>query len=103
MEAYQLAHEYRKSPRFKDIYLYIMEGKLPSNQQAQKCIRADALNYVVINGLLYRIDCRKQITVDDSPLLLVIPEKFELCIFNLYHDSLLAGHQGPWKTNLTLR
>ena len=26
--------------------------------------------------------------------LLAIPEKYEPIIFNTYHDSLLAGHQG---------
>ena len=30
--------------------------------------------------------------------LLVIPEKYEPIIFNTYHDSLLAGHQGPAMT-----
>ena len=29
--------------------------------------------------------------------LLVIPEKYEPIIFNTYHDSLLAGHQGPFQ------
>ena len=28
--------------------------------------------------------------------LLVIPEKYKPIIFNTCHDSLLAGHQGPF-------
>ena len=35
--------------------------------------------------------------------LLVIPEKYEPIIFNTYHDSLLAGHQGPYHTAMTIR
>ena len=35
--------------------------------------------------------------------LLVIPEKHEPIIFNTYHDSLLAGHQGPSQTGITIR
>ena len=35
--------------------------------------------------------------------LLVIPEKYEPIIFNTYHDSLLAGHQGPYRTAMTIR
>ena len=32
-----------------------------------------------------------------------IPEKYEPIIFNMYHDSLLAGHQGLGRTALTIR
>ena len=35
--------------------------------------------------------------------MLVIPEKYEPVIFNTYHDSLLAGHQGPFQTAMTIR
>ena len=34
--------------------------------------------------------------------LLVIPEKYKPIIFNTYHDSLLAGHQGPYYTAMTI-
>ena len=34
---------------------------------------------------------------------MVIPEKYEPIIFNTYHDSLLAGHQGPYCTVMTIR
>ena len=33
----------------------------------------------------------------------MIPEKYEPIIFNTYHDSLLAGHQGPYHTAMTIR
>ena len=34
---------------------------------------------------------------------MVIPEKYEPIIFNTYHDSLLAGHQDPYHTAMTIR
>ena len=87
-----------------DIYQYITDGKLPSSAKAQNCIRAEALNYVVINHFLFRIDTQKDKDLDKgSSFLLVIPEKYEPIIFNTYHDSLLAGHQGPYRTAMTIR
>ena len=38
-----------------------------------------------------------------SSFLLVIPEKYEPIICNTYHDSLLAGRQGPYRTVMTIR
>ena len=70
----------------------------------QNCIRAEALNYVVINNFLFRIDTRKDKDTDKGNLfLLAIPEKYKPIIFNMYHDSLLAGHQGPYRTAMTIR
>ena len=34
--------------------------------------------------------------------LLVIPEKYKPIIFNMYHNSLLAGHQDPYCTAMTI-
>ena len=34
---------------------------------------------------------------------MVIPEKYEPIIFHTYHDSLLAGHQGPYRMTMTIR
>ena len=47
---------------------------------------------------------RKDRDLDKGNLfLLVILEKYEPIIFNTYHDSLLAGHQGPYHTAMTIR
>ena len=32
-----------------------------------------------------------------------MPEKYEPIIFHTYHDSLLAGHQGPHRTAMMIR
>ena len=56
IQAQDLIKEYQHSTHFHDIYQYITDGKLPSSAKAQNCIRAKALNYVVINHFLFRID-----------------------------------------------
>ena len=104
IQAQDLVKAYQHSTHLCDIYQYITDGKLPSSVKAQNCIRAKALNYVVINNFLFRIDTRKDRDLDKGNLfLLVIPEKYEPIIFNMYHDSLLAGHQSPYDTAMTIR
>ena len=104
IQAQDLVKVYQHSTHFCDIYQYITDRKLPSSAKAQNCIRAKALNYVVINHFLFRIDTQKDRDIDKGNLfLLVIPEKYEPIIFNTYHDSLLAGHQGPYHTAMTIR
>ena len=104
IQAQYLVKAYHHSTHFCDIYQYITDGKLPSSVEAQNCIRAKALNYVVINNFLFRIDTQKDRDLDKGNLfLLVIPEKYEPIIFNTYHDFLSAGHQGPYRTAMTIR
>ena len=104
IQAQDLIKVYQTSTHFHDIYQYITDGKLQSSSKVQNCIRAEALNYVVINNFLFRIDMQKDKDIDKGNLfLLVVPEKYEPIIFNTYHDSLLAGHQGPYCTAMTIR
>ena len=56
IQAQDLIKVYQHSTHFRDIYQYITDGKLPSSVKEQNCIRAEALNYVVINNFLFRID-----------------------------------------------
>ena len=56
IQAQDLIKAYQHSTHFHDIYQYITDGKLPSSTKAQNCIRAEVLNYVVINHFLFRID-----------------------------------------------
>ena len=56
IQAQDLVKAYQHSTHFHDIYQYIADGKLPSSVKVQNCIRAKALNYVVINNFLFRID-----------------------------------------------
>ena len=104
IQAQDLIKVYQHSIHFHDIYQYITDEKLPYSVKVQNCIRVKALNYVVINNFLFRIDMQKDRDLDKGNLfLLVIPEKYKPIIFNTYHNSLLAGHQGPYHTAMTIR
>ena len=91
-----LIAEYDKSIRFKGIYSYILQDKLPGNINTQKKIAGKATNYVVMNGLLIKIDKIKEGSTMMHVPLLVIPERFEQSIFHMYHTSLFGMHQGLW-------
>ena len=56
IQAQYLVKAYQHSTHFRGIYQYITDGKLPSSTKAQNCIRAEALNYDIINHFLFRID-----------------------------------------------
>ena len=104
IQAQDLVKVYQTSTHFWDVHHYITDGKLPPGVKAQACIWAEALNYVVINNFLFRIDtCKDKDQDKENSFLLVIPEKYKPIIFYMYHDSLLAGHQEPYRTAMTIR
>ena len=59
IQAQDLIKAHQISTHICDVYHYITDGKLPSDAKAQVCIQAEALNYVVINNFLFRIDTHK--------------------------------------------
>ena len=103
LDTKDLIENYTKSLRYREIYNYIADGRLPGNAITQKKIAGEAANYVVVNGLLLKIAQHKESGKWMHYLLLVIPEKFETNILNMYHNSLLAMHQGPYRTFLTMK
>ena len=104
IQAQDLMKASQTSMHFLNIYHYITERKLPSGTKAQNYNHAEAINYVVVDNFLFRIDTRKDKNRDKGNLfLLVIPEKYEPIILHTYHDSLLSGHQGPCRKAMTIR
>ena len=103
LDTKDLIESYPKSLRYREIYNYVTDGRLPGNAITQKKIAGEAANYVVVNGLLFKIAQHKESGKWTHYLLLVIPEEFETNILNMYHNSLLAMHQGPYRTFLTKR
>ena len=59
IQAQDLIKAFQTSTHFCDVYHYITDGKLPAGAKAQACIWVEALNYVVINNFLFRIDTCK--------------------------------------------
>ena len=56
IQAQDLIKAYQISRHFQDIYHYITDEKLPSGAKGQNCIHTEALNYIVVNNFLSRID-----------------------------------------------
>ena len=103
LDTKDLIEHYSKLLRYHDIYNYIADGQLPGNISTQKKIAGKATNYIIVNGLLFKIAQHKERRKGVHYLLLAIPKKFESNILNMYHNSLLALHQGPYRTFLTMR
>ena len=103
LDTKDLIEAYDTSIRFKDIYCYVQDGRLSGNVKTQKKIAGEANLYVTVNNLLFKIVQYKESGKWVHYLPLVIPEKYEAHIMNMYHNSLLAMHQCPYKTFLTIR
>ena len=75
IQAQDLINVYQTSTHFHDVYHYVTNGKLPSGAKTQACIQAEALNYVVINIFLFRIDTHKDKDRDkENSFLFIITE-----------------------------
>ena len=69
IQAKDLIKAFETSMHFGD---YITDGKLPSGTKAQNCIHAEALNYVIVNNFLFRIDTQKDKDRDNGNLFLLV-------------------------------
>ena len=55
LDTKDLIESYTKSLRYREIYNYIADGRLPGNANTQKKVAGEAANYIVVNGLLFKI------------------------------------------------
>ena len=46
---------YLTSPHFRDIYLHILQNRVPLNKSAVRKLEINARNYMILNGLLFKI------------------------------------------------
>ena len=74
LDTKNLIESYTKSLRYRGIYNYIADRRLPGNAITQKKISGEAANYIVVNGLLFKIAQHKESGKWTHYLLLVIPE-----------------------------
>ena len=103
LQAQELLKAYPTSPAFKDVYNYITVNHLPPTKRQQRIILTNAENYIVANGLLFRLHKTIRKNTSSYQTLLVIPEAFENVVFHMYHDSLLGAHLGPINTYYTIK
>ena len=46
---------YLTSPHFRDIYLYLLQNRVPLGKGAAKWLDQNARNYLILDGLLFKI------------------------------------------------
>ena len=90
---------YLTSPHFRDIYLYLLQNRLPLGKGAAKRLDQNARNYLILDGLLFKI-------LDDGEgnldTVLCIPTSKVHILLNAYHSSILGGHTGIKKCYHTI-
>ena len=60
LDTKDLIEHYTKSLRYCDVYSYIAHGQLPGNVNTQKKIVVEAANYIIVNGLLFKVMQHKE-------------------------------------------
>ena len=90
---------YCNSAAFKDIYQFLKYNKLPTSRRLAKRIEANALDYYVLGTLLFKYVHQKSGEVE--AVLCIPPSKIDF-LLDMYHGTLIGGHQGMNKTLRTL-
>ena len=90
---------YLTSPHFRDIYLYLLQNRMPLGKGAAKRLDQNARNYLILDGLLFKILENGEGTLDT---VLCIPTSKVHILLNAYHSSILGGHTGITKCYYTI-
>ena len=90
---------YCNSAAFKDIDQFLRYNKLPTNRRLSKRTEANVLDYYVLGTLLFKYVHQK--SGDVEAVLCIPPSKIDF-ILDMYHGTLIGGHQGMNKTLRTL-
>ena len=98
-ELRDLKAAYMDSPHFRDIYLNLMQGRVPLNKGAARRMENSVRNYMTLDGLLFKIvPCGR----DDYETVLCIPTLKAHILMDMYHSSLIGGHTGITKCYQTI-
>ena len=99
MNLRDLKAAYLTNPHFRDIYLNLTQNKVPLGKEAAKRLEQNARNYMILDGLLFKI-----IELDDGRLdvVLCIPTSKVHILLDTYHSSLIGGHSGITKCYQTI-
>ena len=99
MNLRDLKAAYLQSPHFRDIYLNLTQNKVPLGKGAAKRQEQNARNYLILDGLLFKI-----IGMEDGRMdtVLCIPTSKVHILLDTYHSSLIGGHSGITKCYQTI-
>ena len=90
---------YLTSPHFRDIYLYLLQNRMPLRKGAAKRLDQNARNYLILDGLLFKMLDEEEGNLDT---VLCIPTSKVYILLNAYHSSILGGHTGITKCYHTI-
>ena len=90
---------YLTSPHFRDIYLYLLQNRMPLGKGAAKRLDQNARNYLTLDGQLFKILENGEGNLDT---VLCIPTSKVHILLNAYHSSILGGHTGITKCYHTI-
>ena len=99
IEMVDLKNSYSKSPYFSAIYRYLRTGHCSLRGKPRKYFKIECENYVIIEGLLFKLVYRKQSS--EPKLLLCITEIYTYDILYITHKQL--AHSGTLKCYLYIR
>ena len=99
MNLRDLRAAYLQSLHFRDMYLNLTQNKVPLGKGAAKRLEQNARNYLILDGLLFKI-----IELEDGRLdtVLCIPTSKVHILLDTYHSSLIGGHSGITKCYQTI-
>ena len=90
---------YLTSPHFRDIYLYLLQNRMPLGKGAAKRLDQNTRNYLILDGLLFKILDNGEGNLDTVKC---IPTSKVHILLNVYHSSILEGHTGITKCYHTI-
>ena len=96
VEIKEIQAGYLSSFCFKNIYIHLLQIKLPTSKAVIRNVELLAERHIVLDSLLLKITPEKESAV------LAVPETCTDKIMTLYHSCLFAGYQGVIKTYLTI-
>ena len=91
---------YLHSPHFRDIYLYLLQNKVPHNPHKRSRVISPSTDYMLLDNLLFKI-VKDHITKEYKPLLCIPTSKIEM-LLQYFHSSIMGGHMGITKTYMTI-
>ena len=91
---------YLNSPHFRDVYVYLLQNKTPSNTRKRSHVISQSADYMLLDNLLFKV-VRDRITKEHKPLLCIPTSKIDM-LLHYFHSSLMGGHMGITKTYMTL-
>ena len=90
---------YLTSPHFKDIYLNLIQNRDPLNKGAAKHLQNNARQYMIVDGLLFKIIDND---TDEPDTVLCIPTSRVHVLLDFYHSSIMRGYAGITKCYQTI-